>query len=325
MDKFRTRVNIPESPVKIGYHTKCLFMGSCFADNIGKIMAGYKFPVMLNPFGTLFNPASLADNINCLITGKEFAPDDLLYHNRLWLSLSHSTGFSNPNRDDCLSLINNSFTAASAWLQHCDYLVLTFGTAWTYLYNETGKLVANCHKLPASSFTRTFPEPADIVVLYDALLPTLKKYNPNIRVIFTLSPVRHWADGAVNNQLSKSMLHYSIHEILKKHDGTFYFPAYEIFMDELRDYRFYAADMLHPSEQGSSYVWERFCDAWFDESSKKLMAGVTAIIKAVSHRPLHTETTNHKNFQQNILKQIKHLTELYPFLDFSNEIAALQL
>jgi hypothetical protein len=298
-------------------------MGSCFADNIGKIMSGYKFPVLLNPFGTLFNPASLADNIRNLITGKKFTPDDLLNNNGLWISFSHYTGYSHPDRDKCLLSINNAAIAASAWLKHCDYLVLTFGTARAYIYRETGKLVANCHKLPASSFTRVLQEPADIVAQYDTLLPELKKYNPNIRVIFTLSPVRHWSDGAVNNQLSKSVLHYSIHQILKKHDGTFYFPAYEIFMDELRDYRFYATDMLHPSEQGSNYVWERFCDAWVEEPARKIMAGVTAILKAVSHRPLHTNTTNHKKFQQNTLKQIEHLTELYPFLDFSNEISAL--
>jgi len=300
-------------------------MGSCFADNIGKIMTGYKFPVMLNPFGTMFNPASLADNIRNLITGKEFTPDDLLYHNGLWISFNHYTGYTHPNRDKCLLSINNSANTASAWLKHCDYLLLTFGTAWAYLYNETGKLVANCHKLPPSSFTRMLLEPADIVAQYDALLPVLKQYNPNIRVIFTLSPVRHWSDGAVSNQLSKSMLHCSIHEILKKHDSTFYFPAYEIFMDELRDYRFYAADMLHPSEQGSNYVWERFCDTWVDEPAKKIMAGVTAILKAARHRPLHTNTTSHKKFHQNTLKQIQHLTTLYPFLDFSNEIALLQL
>jgi hypothetical protein len=143
-------------------------------------------------------------------------------------------------------------------------------------------------------------------------------------VIFTLSPVRHWSDGAENNQLSKSVLHYSIHEIMKKHNHTSYFPAYEIFMDELRDYRFYAADMLHPSEQGSNYVWERFCDAWVDEPSKKIMAQVAAVLKAVGHRPLHAETATHKKFLQNTRRHIERLTTLYPFLDFSNEVTLLQ-
>jgi hypothetical protein len=219
---------------------------------------------------------------------------------------------------------NDSAVAASSWLKNCDYLLLTFGTAWAYLFKETGKLVANCHKLPSSSFDRVFLEPVEIVHQYDKLLRELKIYNPDIQVIFTLSPVRHWSDGAVNNQLSKSVLHFSMHEIMKKHNFVFYFPAYEIFMDELRDYRFYATDMFHPAEQGSQYVWERFCNTWIDKASKEIMAGVTAVLKSINHRPLHTDTTNHKKFRQNILKLINQLTEQFPFLDFSNEIAALQ-
>ena len=188
----------------------------------------------MNPFGTLFNPASIADNLDNLITGKS--------------SYSAMTSFTTTNCGSVLTIIPvfhiptghlpfrqliMPLATASAWLQQCDYLLLTFGTAWAYLHKQTGKLVANCHKLPAASFTRVFLEPADIIARYDHLLRTLKNYNPDIRVIFTLSPVRHWSDGAVNNQLSKSVLHYSIHEILKRHNQAFYFPAYEIFMDEL--------------------------------------------------------------------------------------------
>jgi hypothetical protein len=325
MDRFRTRIGIPASAVKIGYQTKSLFLGSCFADSIGKIMARYKFPVLLNPFGTLFNPVSIGDNIGHLISGKPFTGADLRFHNNLWLSFSHYTGFTHPDRDTCLSSINQELLPASRWLKTCDFLMLTFGTAWTYRLNETGQIVANCHKLPSSDFTRELADPDKIISHYDAVLLALRQYNPAIRVIFTLSPVRHWSDGAENNQLSKSILHFSIHEIMKRHAETYYFPAYEIFMDELRDYRFYAADMLHPSEQGIEYTWERFSETWLDEPSKKIMAGVAAILKAVGHRPLHTESTNHKKFEQNTLKQIEHLTGLYPFLDFSNEIALLRL
>ncbi len=300
-------------------------MGSCFADNIGKIMAGYQFPVLLNPFGTLFNPASIAQNISLLITGKTFTRDDLLHHNDLWFSLNHYTAFSHPDPETCLSLVNQAATRAAAWLENCHYLLLTFGTAWAYQYKETGKLVANCHKLPSSHFNQVLLQPGAIIEHYNDLLRKLQLMNPGIRVIFTLSPVRHWANGAVNNQLSKSVLHYSIHEILKNNSLASYFPAYEIFMDELRDYRFYAGDMLHPSEQGTRYVWERFCDYRIDESAKKTMAGVEAVIKALNHRPLHTDTTNHKTFKKNTLKLITQLQEQYPFLDFRNEIAQLQL
>jgi hypothetical protein len=203
--------------------------------------------------------------------------------------------------------------------------LLTFGTAFYYQHKETGKIVANCHKLPAAVFMKKMASPEEIIALYDHLLNQLHEHNPSIHIIFTLSPVRHWADGAENNQLSKSILHYSIHELVKKYPLACYFPAYEIFIDELRDYRFYAADMLHPSETGTDYVWERFCKTWIDKRSEKIMAGVKAIIKALGHRPLHTETTSFCKFVQNTMQQIHNLTQSYPFLDFRNEIAILQL
>jgi len=221
MDKFRTRVSISEPAAKIGYHTKSLWMGSCFSDTIGKIMAGYKFPVLLNPFGTLFNPFSIGSNIQRLISGEAFTPADLNFHDGLWFSYSHYTGFSKPVQDACLSAINGSFMPASAWLKQCDFLLLTFGTARIYRLKSTGSIVANCHKMPASSFTSALAEPGEIIRLFDAVLGNLDLLNPAVKVIFTLSPVRHWSDGAVNNQLSKSILHYSIHEILKKHARAF--------------------------------------------------------------------------------------------------------
>ena len=320
MEALQTRVNIPQSPVKIGYHTKCLLMGSCFSDYIGKIMARYKLPVLMNPFGTLFNPGSIADNLRHLVNGKSFTPADLHYHDGQWLSFSHYTGFSHPDKEACLIQINNSVRQATEWLQQSSILIMTFGTAWIYRLNETGKLVANCHKLPQAYFSKEFSEPSEIIKQYDLLLSELKAYNPGLTPVFTLSPVRHWADGAVNNQLSKSVLHYSIHEILKSHPQACYFPSYEIFMDELRDYRFYASDMLHPSEQGAGYVWERFMETWMDEESGQILAEVSAITKAAQHRPVNAESEAHTKFKQLTLKKIEQLTRKYPFLDFSNEI-----
>jgi hypothetical protein len=167
-------------------------------------------------------------------------------------------------------------------------MVLTFGTAWVYVYNRSGSIVANCHKIPAGEFTRSLLSPGKIIETLDGFLHRIREFNPRIRIIFTVSPVRHWKDGAVNNQLSKSILHYSIQEVLKVHPHTAYFPAYEIFMDELRDYRFYAADMLHPSEQAVDYTWERFCETWFDEQSRKLWPGCQPFkgcsTPAITHR-----------------------------------------
>jgi hypothetical protein len=324
MDKFRTIVEFPGSVEKIGYNTRCLFMGSCFTEEIGGRMLSHKFPVMINPFGTLFNPASICDNLEMLIEGKVFSKDDLFMHNGMWFTFSHYTGFNRPDQQECLSVLNKSVLDASSWIRQCNYVLITLGTAWTFIYNATGKLVANCHKLPSADFTRRLLEPEEICERVDHMLTALKKINPGARIIFTVSPVRHWKDGAVNNQLSKSILLLSIHRLMKKHSTISYFPAYEIFMDELRDYRFYAADMLHPSETGSSYVWERFCDSWLDEASKNIMAGVTAILKAVAHRPGQTDLPNLRKFSENLLKQIDQLTLSNPNLNFSPEIAILQ-
>jgi hypothetical protein len=323
MDKFRTLVEFPASAEKISYNSRCLFMGSCFTEEIGGRMFSHKFPVLVNPFGTLFNPASICDNLETLIEGRIFSPDDLFVHNNMWFSFSHYTRFDHADQKECLTLVNNSLLEGSAWIRSCNYILITLGTAWTFEYRATGKVVANCHKLPSADFTRRLLEPEEICNRYDHMLSGLKKINPGARILFTVSPVRHWKDGAMNNQVSKSILLLSIHRMMKNHSTISYFPAYEIFMDELRDYRFYAADMLHPSETGSAYVWERFCESYLDETTKKIMAGVTAILKAVAHRPGQTDIPNLKKFSSTLLKQIDQLTQSNPYLDFSREIEIL--
>ncbi len=324
MDKFRTLVEFPASAEKISYNSRCLFMGSCFTEEIGGRMFRHKFPVMVNPFGTLFNPASIFDNLGLLIDGKIFTPEDLFTHNGSWFSFSHYTEFDRTSRQECLSLVNKSLGEASAFIRRCNYILITLGTAWTFVYRHTGKVVANCHKLPSAGFTRRLLSPEEICESYDHMLTALEKINPGARILFTVSPVRHWKDGAVNNQVSKSILLLSIHRMMKDHENTGYFPAYEIFMDELRDYRFYASDMLHPSETGSSYVWERFCDSYLDEPSRKTMAGVSAILKALAHRPRQTDLPDANKFSENLLKQIDQLTLSEPNLDFSREIEILR-
>jgi hypothetical protein len=324
MERFRTVIDIPPSPDKICYTSRFLFLGSCFADDIGQRMQRMKFPVQINPFGTLFNPVSISNNLMTLISGKEFTKEDLSYHDGMWFSFDHYTGFSHPDRDKCLDTINLSLREAAAWLRQCSELIITFGTAFAYNHKKTGRQVANCHKLPATDFSRELLDPDKIADICLSVLRALRQINPGIRVIFTVSPVRHWKDGAVNNQVSKSVLLLSIHKLCSCDERLVYFPAYEIFMDELRDYRFYAGDMLHPSDQGIEYVWERFCDTFLENESKKTMAGVTAIVKAVSHRPRQTESPNLKGFTENTLKQIDQLTLSNPTLDFRNEIALLR-
>ncbi|HLO59649.1 MAG TPA: GSCFA domain-containing protein [Bacteroidales bacterium] len=316
MDKFHTRVDIRESGIKIDHRTKCLLAGSCFSDYIGKIMADYKFPVLLNPFGTLFNPVSISKDIRLLIRNKEFTGNDLYFYNDQWISFSHYTGFSGSDPDESLAAINKGISEGSSWLKETEFLILTFGTAWVYRFNETGSIVANCHKLPSSFFKKKLVKPGEIFSDYRNLFFELRTFNPRLKVIFTLSPVRHWSDGAINNQLSKSTLHYAIQQMVKEFENAWYFPAYEIFMDELRDYRFYASDMLHPSETGTRYVWDRFCETWVSDESTKIMAELEPVIKALNHRPVNPDSQAHKKFRENTQNKIREFSRKYPFLGF---------
>ncbi len=319
MDQFRTIVEIPEASCKINHRSVMMFIGSCFSDYIGEKMLYHKFNAQLNPFGVLYNPASIAGNINIIIEQRLFEPEDLIFHNGQWISLSHYTRFSHPNQQVCLNRINQGIKESHKILEKADFLFITFGTAWVYTFNNTGQIAANCHKIPASAFTRSLLKPQEIVDLFSGLLKSIKKFNNKLHIVFTLSPVRHWKDGAVGNQLSKSVLHYSIQDIINKNPDTSYFPAYEIFMDELRDYRFYADDMLHPSSFAVEYIWKRFSETLIDEESFPLMKEIEKVMQAVNHRPFNPNSLEHKSFLSNNLKKIEQLEAKYPFLDFNQE------
>lgn len=323
MNRFRTTVSIPDPGFRISYQTPCMLMGSCFTSSIGENMMLYKFPAQYNPFGVLYNPASVSSGLRMIMEERQFTADDLLYHNGLWVSLDHHSTFSNRDREACLKGINRSLQASAKFLKQCRFLFLTFGTAWTFIYRENGKIAANCHKIPSSAFDRRMLQTEEIISDYGRLIDELQRFNPGLKVILTVSPVRHLKDGSFINQVSKSTLLLSLYQLLKQVPQMQYFPAYEIFMDELRDYRFYSDDMLHPSSTGENYIWDRFCETYLDEASKKTMAGVEKIQKAVNHRPFQTESTAYLTFVKNALRQMDELQKNCPFLDFSLEKSKL--
>ncbi len=258
-----------------------------------------------------------------LMNYKVNAKGDLHFHNGLWISMDHHTSFSHPDQEICLSNINSSLVAARKFLKQCKFLFITLGTAWVYIYKEKAIIAANCHKIPAAAFERKLLDPEEIIADYQALITQIRLYNPEIQVIFTVSPIRHMKDGAFNNQISKSILLFTIHKLQHMGEHIHYFPAYEIFMDELRDYRFYAEDMLHPSAQGMAYIWERFCDTYFDETSKKIMEGVQKIHKALDHRPFRENTPDYNSFIEHTRQQIAEMQKNWSFLDFTGEIQQL--
>ena len=267
----------------------------------------------MNPFGILYNPFSIADALERLMDGTLFDAPELFQHNGLWHSFAHHGSFSSASPEQTLTMINGRLETAHEALKHCRHLFITFGTAWIFRLKSTGQVVANCHKLPANEFIHERISTDAFVDRWMPLMHRLHQYNPDLQILFTVSPVRHLSDGAHENQLSKATLLLLV-ERLCKESNTSYFPAYELMLDDLRDYRFYAPDMTHPSQTAIDYVWERFSDCFFDEETRALMIEIDKINNELQHRPLFPDSKAYQSFQQQTKKKIMMLQQHYPFI-----------
>lgn len=311
--KLITEVTLPEYPFKLDHKNPVLLMGSCFTENIGRQMERYRFPVCVNPFGVTYNPLSVHRGLDVLMHKKAYEEQDLDYHNNLWFSFDHYTGFSSATQEETLEKINPSLNEAKGILKKAGFLILTWGTSWVYNYNKTGQVVCNCHKIPAKEFTRTRLSSDEILAAYDKLLPQLFEFNPGLKVIHTVSPVRHWKDGAHGNQLSKAALLLAGDALAKKYpDRFFYFPSYEIVMDELRDYRFYADDMLHTSDKTTAYIWEKFRQVLISEPSNAILRDLEPILKMQEHRPMSTGSKARERIQELLAEKIRLFNIQHP-------------
>jgi len=319
--KFHTIVDIPQYNWQTGYETTNIFMGSCFTENIGNRMATLKFNVDINPFGILYNPVSVATALRHLLKNKQYTEFDLVEHGGLWHSFSHHGRFSANNVGEVLENINGRIETSTKLLQQAGFLFITFGTAWVYKYKSSGETVSNCHKIPASAFSHTRLTVDEIVEDYRKLFSEIRIQNPNLKVIFTVSPIRHWGDGAIENQRSKSVLLLAIDKMVAEFRDTFcaYFPAYEIVMDELRDYRFYAPDMIHISDVAIAYIWQKFEQALIDEKSRQAAKQVVKIVQAINHRPLHNASSEYNRFLMLSYEQILKLENEYQNINLSDE------
>lgn len=319
MDIFRTEVDIKQAKTKIDYSNKIMFLGSCFADNIGNLFSENKFNTLVNPFGVIYNPISVANSLNAIIDNKEFREEDLIFVNDKWASFLHHGKFSNVDKQACLNRLNSNNSNARLFLEDTSFLVITFGTAWVYEYLENEMVVSNCHKLDSKDFKRYRLSVDDILDVYKELIVKLRYFNPNIKIIFTLSPIRHWKDTAHGNQVSKSVLLLAIDELLENMPNLYYFPSYEIVMDELRDYRFYAEDMFHISPLAINYIWERFKESNISSTALSAMQEIVKLNKSIQHRPFATNTQDYKNFLVNLMYKIDDLERKYPNVNFSIE------
>lgn len=308
---FRTPVTIPVSPLRLNHLTKILCIGSCFTEHIGGKLAYYRFPVDINPTGIQYNPASVVKTLESMVLGKGYTREDLERSEDLWFSWGHHGSFSSSDLNGCLEGINSRLSGASAFLRQAAVLCVSFGTAFTYVLKGKGEIVSNCHKQPAELFERRFLDPGRIVSEFTDIAGRISELNPGLRYIFTVSPVRHIKDGMPENQRSKAALHLAVRELCELTGGE-YFPAYEIVMDELRDYRFYAEDMIHPNSTAIDYIWERFRETYLDESAETVCRELDPILSGLRHRPLHRESEAHGRFTESLKRRIAAFREKYP-------------
>jgi hypothetical protein len=321
MTNFRTDVSIKPSESKIGLQSAVLTVGSCFADAIGQRLLQNKFLASVNPFGTLYNPVSIHKAL--LYTIHQEPPSDHTYvnHNDLCLNYDFHSTFSHPDKNIFMSHIQNVIGTSHYFLKDADRILITYGTAWVYSRKDTGEIVANCHKLPASAFSKSLLTENVILESFKTLYRSLKVFNPHARIILTLSPVRHLKDTLALNSVSKSMLRLACHRIVESYPDVEYFPAYEIVMDDLRDYRFYKSDMLHPTEDAEDYIWEKFSSCYFDEETLAFLKQWQSIRSALAHKPFHPASSAHQQFLRDTLKKIEAIKNK---IDTSEEAAFIK-
>ena len=294
--KFRTEITIPQASFSISHHHKIEMIGSCFVENISTKLKQAGFHIDVNPFGILYNPVSIGSALVDLFLKKEYTEDDIFFFNGIYQSFSHHGRFSGVDSKQVLEKMNLQLAESSRFIKEASALVITFGTAKVYRLLSTGRVVSNCHKLPAKSFSHELLSVNEITELWLKRIQQLRQINPKICIVFTISPIRHWKDGAHDNQLSKSVLFVALNEIQRQAENTYYFPSYELLMDDLRDYRFYSEDMLHPNAQAIDYIWEKFENTYFDDTTKGLIKEWEDIQQALNHRPFNPESEEYKNF-----------------------------
>jgi hypothetical protein len=313
---------------KINHQHKLLLIGSCFTENIGAKLKQYKFSVLENPNGILFNPISITKSVTSYISNKEYAEPDLFYQNESWNSWEHHSRFSHPEKEKCLQTINQSQQQAHNFLKDTDWVLITLGSAFGYTLRTSaeatsatieGNVVANCHKVPTDKFNKKLLSLDEVVTALQEMLDKLLAFNTTIKIIFTISPVRHLRDGFIENNRSKATLIQAVHSLAEKQEHIFYFPAYELVIDDLRDYRFYAEDMVHPNYAATNYVWDKFVSTCIDEPSQKLMKEINTINAAKSHKSFNPTSQQHKSFLHNNLERVKQLSKLHPYINFEEE------
>ena len=313
--EFRSIVPISKNMNPIDYHSKIFFIGSCFAENIASKFDYYKFDILCNPFGIIFNSKSIVKIITRIVNLEYFDDADIFTNNGLWHCFEVHSVVSKKNKITYLEYLNDQLNAANQYLKNASNFIITLGTSWVYELKDSKKVVANCHKMPQSMFSKTLLTAESNAEALHNIIILIQKFNPKITTTITISPVRHFKDGFFENNVSKSNLFSAIYNIVKNSSVT-YFPSYEILMDELRDYRFYSSDHLHPSEIAIEYIWERFKETQISEKVFSTINDILNIQKMLAHRHFNNQSVDFHKFKYKIDEKISKIREVYPNLKF---------
>jgi len=317
--ELQTKIPLTPSDNPIDYKSKLVLLGSCFVENMGGKLDYFKFQQFQNPFGILFHPLAIEKFIQRALEGQTYQQEEIFEQDGIWRCFDAHSDLRADSPEALLDMLNQRLNETRTSLETSSHIIITLGTAWVYQHNTSSKIVANCHKVPQKQFTKKILSVSEIEDSLQNKIALIQNVNPKAQVIFTISPVRHIKDGFVENQRSKAHLITAIHSVLSSRAQSremFYFPSYEIMMDELRDYRFYGKDMVHPNELAIGYIWERFESVWISEDASPVMDEVDTIQKGLLHRPFNAESEAHQKFKTSLRAKITYLQERFPFMKF---------
>ncbi len=308
-----------QSNHQIDYNSNVLLLGSCFVENIGEKLNYFKFQNLQNPFGILFHPKAIENLIAKAIGKKRYSEKDVFFHNEQWHCFDGHSKLSNSSKEELLVDLNDNIKLTNKQIHESTHIIITLGTAWVYNHIKTKNTVANCHKVPQKAFKKEVMPVDAVFKSLKNIVKLIKSKNTDACIIFTVSPVRHIKDGFVENMQSKAHLITAIHQVLSpraQQGGLYYFPSYEIMMDELRDYRFYNDDMIHPNQLAINYIWETFQKVWISNEAPKIMEAVATIQKGLQHKPFNPKSKAHHEFLQKLESKKKEIQSQFPQIKF---------
>lgn len=321
MQSFRTEIQLSKSSHSISLKQDILTTGSCFSDAVGNKLAQNKFPVLVNPFGTSYNPVSIHKTLRAALNGALPLSHSYFEHNGLYSHYDFHSDFSNPDKSLVEANVKSVIQDVHRFIKDAHWIIITYGTAWAYRRNETNDIVSNCHKMPAQHFTKELLTEKKILESFAGFYQNLKAVNPSCNIMLTVSPVRHIKDSIALNSLSKSILRVACNTLTELHKDVVYFPSYEIMLDDLRDYRFYKSDMLHPNADAEEYIWDKFSDSMFDDRTKEFLRKWKPVHTSLQHKPFHGQSESHQKFLTNLLADLK---ELNGTVNVDEEIAVVK-